>query len=40
MRTFKVVFTDNEVAEVVAWDVSSAYEFAQDIYNKAILKIL
>ncbi len=39
MKTFTVVFTDQEVVTVQAWDISSAYEFAQDIYGKTIQEI-
>ena len=39
MRQFSVSFTDGTNATVEAWDVASAYEFAQDIYGKAIADV-
>lgn len=39
MKDFTVIFTDNETVTVKAWDIASAYEFAQDIYNKPIKKV-
>ena len=40
MRDYKVEFLDGSVEIVKAWDVSSAYEFAQDIFNKPIKSII
>lgn len=39
MNDYLITFSDNSEAIVKAWDVASAYEFAQDIYGKAITKV-
>ena len=39
MNEYIVIFTDNTMANVKAWDKASAYEFAQDIYNKPIKEV-
>ncbi len=40
MKKFAVRFTDGTIENVTAWDIASAYEFAQDIYQKPIDEIL
>ncbi|MBQ6128717.1 MAG: hypothetical protein IJI51_03565 [Lachnospiraceae bacterium] len=39
MVDYRVDFTDGTTEVIKAWDQASAWEFAQDIYGKAIADI-
>ncbi len=40
MKNYNVLLTDGRMVEVQAWDASSAYEFAQDLYETGVLTVI